>query len=69
MLAIGSIVGSATTGLGLAAAAIAVFGFAAHVKPALSGAGEKRIREVTVLGGVGGLVVSLSVIVLSALIE
>jgi hypothetical protein len=64
----GSIAGSATTGFGLMAASIAVFGFAAHVKPALSGAGEEKLRQATVIGGLAGLVVSLLVMVLSALV-
>jgi hypothetical protein len=50
------------------AASIAVFGFAAHVKPALSGAGEEKLRQATVIGGLAGLVVSLLVMVLSALV-
>jgi hypothetical protein len=64
----GSIAGSAATAFGMAAAAIAVFGFAAHIKPAFSGAGEKELREATLVGGMVGLGVSLFVIVLSALI-
>jgi hypothetical protein len=68
MLVADSILSTAATGFGLAAATIAVFGFAAHIKPALSGAEERRIREATVIGGIGGLVVSLSVIILSAFV-
>jgi hypothetical protein len=50
------------------AASIAVFGFAAHVKPALSNAGDRRLREATVIGGIAGLAVSLLVMVLSAFV-
>jgi len=50
------------------AAAIAVFGFVAHVKPALANAGDRRLREATVVGGLAGLVVSLLVMVLSAFV-
>jgi hypothetical protein len=68
MVVIGSIAGSAATGFGLTAASIAVFGFAAHARPALTGAGEEKLRHATVVGGLTGLSVSLLVILLSALI-
>jgi hypothetical protein len=55
-----------TTAFGLAAAAIAVCGFIAHVKPALSGADEQRLRRATVIGGVVGTAFATGVIVLSA---
>jgi hypothetical protein len=55
------------TGAGLVAAAIAVGGFIAHVKPALSGAEEHRLRNATVRGGVAGIVFATGVIVLSAM--
>jgi len=54
------------TAFGLAAAAIAVCGFIAHIKPALSGADEQRLRRATVIGGVAGSVFATFVIVLSA---
>jgi hypothetical protein len=54
------------TALGLTAAAIAVCGFIAHIKPALSGADEQRLRRATVMGGVAGTVFATGVIVLSA---
>jgi hypothetical protein len=54
------------TAFGLAAAAIAVCGFIAHVKPALSGADEQQLRRATLRGGIAGIVLATSVIVLSA---
>ncbi len=69
MLIVASILSTAATGFGLAAATIAVFGFAAHIKPMLTGAEDRQIREATVIGGIGGLVVSLSVIVLSVFVD
>lgn len=68
MFIVGSLAGSAATAFGLAAAAIAVFGFVAHIKPAVSGADDKELREATLVGGIVGLVVALFVIVLSAMI-
>jgi hypothetical protein len=54
------------TGAGLMAASIAVFGFLAHVRPALAGADEQELRRATVGGGIGGAAFSALVIVLSA---
>jgi hypothetical protein len=54
------------TGVGLIAAAIAVGGFIAHVKPALSGAEDQWLRNATVRGGVAGIILATGVIVLSA---
>jgi hypothetical protein len=59
--------GDAATGAGLLAAAIAVCGFVAHVRPALSGADERELREATVKGGLAGIAIAGLVIVLSAL--
>lgn len=55
-------------GLGLIAAAIAVFGFVAHAPSALSGAHDRKLREATVSGGIVGLFIAVFVIVLSALV-
>ncbi len=68
MIATGTIVDGAATYFGLAAAAIAVCGFGAHIKPALSRAGERRVREATLTGGIAGLALSVLVVVLSALV-
>jgi hypothetical protein len=62
----GAIVSQFATASGMTAAAIAVCGFVAHAGPALSGAGEKRLRFATVVGGLAGLLLSVLVIVLSA---
>lgn len=56
-------------GLGLMGAAIAICGFVAHAGPALAGAGEKRLREATVTGGIVGFGLAIFVIVLSALVS
>ncbi|HEU5104961.1 MAG TPA: hypothetical protein VFU11_03895 [Solirubrobacterales bacterium] len=56
----------ATSAAGLTAAAIAVGGFLAHVRPALSGADEQQLRRATVRGGIWGSGIALMVIVLSA---
>jgi len=62
-----TLMSSAVTGFGLMAAAIAVGGFLAHVRPALAGDDEQRLREATVIGGLGGVVVAIVVMLLSAL--
>lgn len=62
-----TLMSNAATGAGLMAAAIAVGGFVAHVRPALADADEKKIREATVVGGVGGIAVAIFVVVLSAI--
>jgi hypothetical protein len=67
-MVIGSIASQFASGFGLTAAAIAVFGFLAHAKPALAGASERRLRSATVIGGLGGFVFAVLVVVLSALI-
>jgi hypothetical protein len=63
---VATLMSDVTTAFGLTAAAIAVCGFIAHVKPALSGADEQRLRTATVAGGVVGTVFATCVIVLSA---
>jgi amino acid transporter len=54
---------------GMAAALIAIGGFLAHLRPALSGADEERLRQVTVKGGAAGLIGAILVIVLSAFLD
>lgn len=66
-MVLATLMSDAATGVGLMAAAIAVCGFVAHVRPALVGDDEQRLREATVKGGVLGIVVSVGVIVLSAI--
>lgn len=68
MVPVGSIATDAAATTGLAAAAIAVCGFLAHARPALTGASERRVREATVTGGLGGFVLAIFVVVLSVLI-
>jgi hypothetical protein len=66
MLLVAPVVGELATCVGLFGRMVAVGGFIAHVKPALAGASERQIRRATIAGGVIGLVISLSVVVLSA---
>jgi hypothetical protein len=54
---------------GLTAAAIAVGGFLAHVRPALSSAEDQQLRAATVRGGIWGSGVAGFVIVLSAITD
>jgi hypothetical protein len=68
MIVTGSLASDFAAGFGMAAAAIAVCGFLAHAAPALSGAGERRLRFATVVGGLIGFVFAVFVVVLSALI-
>lgn len=63
---VGALFLDAAAGAGMLAAAIAVGGFLAHAGPTFFGADEKKIREATVVGGLGGLLVALVIIVLSA---
>jgi len=51
------------------AAAIAVCGFVAHARPALSGVDEERLRRATTTGGVFGIGIAVFVIVLSAVLK
>jgi hypothetical protein len=68
MAVVASIASQFAGGLGLIAAAIAVFGFLGHAKPALARADDSELRFATVVGGLVGLAFSLFVIVLSELI-
>ena len=69
MPATASIASESAAGLGLLAGAIAVFGFIAQVSPALSGAGDWRVRRAVARGGLLGLAIGCVVIVLSAIID
>jgi hypothetical protein len=68
MVLVAPVVGELATCAGLLGATMALGGFIAHAKPVLSGASEEEIRRATIVGGVIGLVGSLSVVVLSSLI-
>lgn len=68
MLLVGPIVGEFATIVGLLAGMIAVGGFIAHARPALSGDSEREIREATISGGILGLCIALFVVVLSAFV-
>ena len=66
---IASLMSYAASASGLTATAIAIGGFLAHVRPALSGADEQRLRSATVKGGIWGSGVAVVVIVLSAAVD
>lgn len=53
---------------GFMAAAIAVGGFVLHAREAIAGASEERLRRLTALGGVGGLVVVAAVTALGIIV-
>jgi len=69
MFVAGSLVTNFASGMGLAAASIAVFGFLWHVVPVLSGKPERTIRRATVTGGLIGAGLSGVVILLSEFID
>jgi len=68
-MVLATLMSNSTTGFGLTAAAIAVCGFLAHARLALSGADETRLRRATTAGGLFGISVALFLIVLSALLK
>jgi hypothetical protein len=47
------------------AAAIAVCGFLAHARPAISGKEDAELRRATALGGLAGFAIAIFVIALS----
>ena len=68
-MAIATLLNYASSASGLTVAAIAIGGFIAHVRPALSGADEQRLRMATVKGGIWGSGIAMLVVVLSAAID
>jgi hypothetical protein len=60
-------IGQTAEAFGLAAAAIAVFGFLAHSPRALRGRDETSLRKATVVGGLLGFMFASFVVVLSVL--
>ncbi len=68
-MALGTLAGNAATGAGLMAAAIAVFGFLAHAKPAMTGKDDIAIRQATVIGGLAGFFFASGLILASAIFE
>jgi hypothetical protein len=67
MLVIGSIASDFATLVGLVAGLIAVGGFVGHAPSVLQGATEERTRRATVIGGLAGSVLGVSVMLLSAI--
>jgi hypothetical protein len=65
MTVTGSIASQFAAGSGMAAAAIAVFGFLGHARPLLAGADERRVREAMVRGGLFGFRLAVGVGLLS----
>lgn len=68
-MVVGTLLNEFTTGVGLAAGMIAVGGFLGHVRPALAGAEDDKLREATVRGGLVGIAVAIVVVVLSASVD
>jgi hypothetical protein len=66
---IGPLASESATVVGFLAGLIAVCGFIAHSGPVLAGGSEKRVRQATVIGGLGGLAAGLLVVVLSAILR
>jgi hypothetical protein len=66
VLVIGSIASDFAAAIGLLAGTIAVLGFLAHVGPALSGAPEEEVRRAMARGGLGGALIAILVMLLSA---
>ena len=64
MLPVGSLISDAATGVGLLAASIAVFGFLGQVQPALTHREDPAVRAATIVGGLLGLFVGISIIIL-----
>jgi len=69
MLVVASLMSTAATGAGFAAASIAVCGFLLHVAPALSRESDVKVRRATVIGGLIGFVLAVVVMLLSALLD
>lgn len=67
MLVIGSIASDFAVLVGLAAGLIAVGGFLGHAPLVLRGSTEARIRKATVVGGLAGSALGLSIMLLSAI--
>ncbi len=69
MIMLASIVDFSGSLSGMTAAFIGVGGFLAHLRPALAGADDRHLREMTVRGGAIGVAGAFVVVVLSALID
>jgi hypothetical protein len=60
---VGSILAELSSAAGFAAATMALCGFLAHAKPALAREQESELRRATVLGGLTGLSLAVSIVV------
>jgi hypothetical protein len=65
---IATLMNDSATVAGLTAAAIAVCGFLAHAKSAIAGRDEAELRQLTVMGGLAGFVMSLFIVGCSAVV-
>ncbi|MGN6275781.1 MAG: hypothetical protein ACTHNP_07605 [Solirubrobacterales bacterium] len=63
MLPIGSIIGDVTSGAGLMAASIAVFGFLWQAPAALARKDDQAVRVATAAGGLFGLSIAMTILV------
>ncbi len=68
MLVAGSIVSQFATVAGFVAAVIAVGGFIAHARPAITGKEESELRRATAIGGLCGLSLALMVIAVDGVV-
>lgn len=68
MLPIGSIVSDVTSGAGLMAASIAVFGFLWQAPAALARKDDQAVRVATVAGGLFGLAIAMAILLAGYLI-
>jgi hypothetical protein len=59
---VGSIIGDATSGAGLVAAFIAVFGFLWQAPAALARKDDQAVRVATVAGGLFGLAIAMAIL-------
>jgi hypothetical protein len=69
MLPVGSIASGFASCVGLLAGTIAVGGFIGHAPSALAREPEEKVRQATVVGGLGGALLGCSVMLLSAIIH
>jgi hypothetical protein len=66
---VGALVGQIATIVGLMAGGIAVGGFIGHARPSLLGKPDLELRQMTTIGGLVGLMLSVLVIVLSVVLQ
>jgi hypothetical protein len=68
VLPVGSIVSDVTSGAGLMAASIAIFGFLLQSPAALAGRDDEAVRVATVVGGLLGFGIAVTILVVGYLL-